>query len=166
MGDSFGSSKYILVLKDHVTHYWELVVADAADTSVTVAALLDWHSRFGIPPEWVSDNGSYFKNDVVAELSRRLRTKQSFKLAYSPDQWTSGESQSRYPTGYSSDAAILQGPLQGLGVSSPDGPGEPKAHGGAVIGEPFADRTIHWAADADAATGVLSAGNDGVADRS
>ncbi|KAE9205031.1 hypothetical protein PF004_g17671 [Phytophthora fragariae] len=88
MGESYGQSKYLLVLKDHATHYCELVVADTADISVVTEALLDWHSRFGIPPEWVSDNGTHFKNEVVAELCRRLKTKQSFTLAYSP--WING----------------------------------------------------------------------------
>ncbi|OWZ16901.1 hypothetical protein PHMEG_0009234 [Phytophthora megakarya] len=60
LGDSFGSSKYLLVLKDHATHFCELVVVG------------------------VSDNGSHFKNEVVAELSRKLKTQQQFTLAYSP----------------------------------------------------------------------------------
>ncbi|KAJ8571265.1 hypothetical protein ON010_g5571 [Phytophthora cinnamomi] len=40
--------------------------------------------RFGVPPVWVSDNGSLFKNEVVAELSKRLKSQQTFTLAYSP----------------------------------------------------------------------------------
>ncbi|POM63297.1 hypothetical protein PHPALM_27403, partial [Phytophthora palmivora] len=84
LGDSFGDSKYLLVLKDHATHFCELVVGDAADSAVATAAILDWHSRFGAPPMWVSDNGSHFKNEVVAELSRRLKSQQHFTLAYSP----------------------------------------------------------------------------------
>lgn len=88
MGPSYGDSKYILVLKDHATHYCELVVADTADSRVTVEALLAWHSRFGIPPEWMSDQGTHFKNEVVAELSRRLRTQQTFTPAYCP--WING----------------------------------------------------------------------------
>ncbi|KAG3105948.1 hypothetical protein PI124_g11891 [Phytophthora idaei] len=88
MGASYGSSKYLLVLKDHVTQYCELVVADTAESSVVTEALLDWHSRFGIPPVWVSDNGSHFKNEEIAELSRRLRTKQTFTPVYSP--WVNG----------------------------------------------------------------------------
>ncbi|KAG3128725.1 hypothetical protein C6341_g24429 [Phytophthora cactorum] len=84
MGASYGSSKYILVLKDHATHYCKLVVADTADSRVTTEALLAWYSRFGIPPVWVSDNGTHFKNEGVTELSRRLRTKQTFTPAYSP----------------------------------------------------------------------------------
>lgn len=78
MGESFGTSKYLLVLKDHAMHFCELVVCDAADSAVATAAILDWHSRFGVPPVWVSDNGSHFKNEVVAELSKRLKSQQSF----------------------------------------------------------------------------------------
>ncbi|GMF48756.1 unnamed protein product [Phytophthora fragariaefolia] len=79
---------YILVLKDHATHYCELVVCDTADSAVATTAILDWHSRFGVPPAWVSDNGSHFKNEVVAELLRRLKSHQTFTVAYSP--WING----------------------------------------------------------------------------
>ncbi|GMF39813.1 unnamed protein product [Phytophthora fragariaefolia] len=88
MGESYGNSKYLLVLKDHATHYCELVVADTPDSTVVVEALLAWHSRFGIPPNWISDNGTHFKNEVVAKRSRRLRTQQTFTPAYSP--WING----------------------------------------------------------------------------
>ncbi|GMF40736.1 unnamed protein product [Phytophthora fragariaefolia] len=47
MGESFGDSKYLLVLKDHASHYCELVIADTADSMVTVEALLAWHSNLG-----------------------------------------------------------------------------------------------------------------------
>ncbi|ETO66256.1 hypothetical protein F444_16505 [Phytophthora nicotianae P1976] len=87
-GESFGDSKYLLVLKDHATHFCELVVCDAADSAVATAAILDWHSRFGAPPVWVSGNGSHFKNEVVAELSKRLKSQQNFILAYCP--WING----------------------------------------------------------------------------
>jgi hypothetical protein len=88
MGESFGDSKYILVLKDHASHFCELVVADTADSTVTVEAFLAWHSRFGLPPSWISDQGTHFKNEVVSELSRRLRTQQEFTPAYCP--WING----------------------------------------------------------------------------
>ncbi|GMF53460.1 unnamed protein product [Phytophthora fragariaefolia] len=82
------ANTYILVLKDHATHYCELVVCDTADSAVVTTAILEWHSRFGVPPVWVSDNGSHFKNEVVTELSRRLKTHQIFAVAYSP--WING----------------------------------------------------------------------------
>ncbi|OWZ00608.1 hypothetical protein PHMEG_00028159 [Phytophthora megakarya] len=74
MGPNYGSCNYLLVLKDPATHYGELVVADSAESPVVVEALLAWHSRSGIPPEWISDQETHFKNEVVAELSRRLQT--------------------------------------------------------------------------------------------
>ncbi|KAE8963590.1 hypothetical protein PR003_g29766 [Phytophthora rubi] len=88
MGESYGNSKYLLMLKDHATHYCELVVADTADSVVTTEALLAWYSRFGLPPEWVSDQGTHFKNEVIAELCRRLKTHQPFTPTYSP--WVNG----------------------------------------------------------------------------
>ncbi|OWZ09958.1 hypothetical protein PHMEG_00017261 [Phytophthora megakarya] len=88
VGESFNDDKYLLVLKDHATHFCELVVCDSADSAVATTAILDWHSRFGAPPVWVSDNGSHFKNEVVAELSRRLKSHQIFTIAYSP--WING----------------------------------------------------------------------------
>ncbi|OWZ20110.1 LOW QUALITY PROTEIN: hypothetical protein PHMEG_0005519 [Phytophthora megakarya] len=55
---------------------------NTADSSVTVEAFLDWHSRFRLPPNWISDQGSHFKNEVMGELSRRLRTQQDVTPAY------------------------------------------------------------------------------------
>ncbi|OWZ14903.1 hypothetical protein PHMEG_00011537 [Phytophthora megakarya] len=49
---------------------------------------MDWHSRFGAPHVWVSDNGSHFKNEVVKDVSKRLNSIQNFTLAYSP--WING----------------------------------------------------------------------------
>ncbi|KAG2785505.1 hypothetical protein PC129_g14481 [Phytophthora cactorum] len=40
MGQSYGDSKYLLVLKDHATHYCELVMTDTADSQVVTDALL------------------------------------------------------------------------------------------------------------------------------
>ncbi|OWZ13441.1 Retrotransposon protein, Ty3-gypsy subclass [Phytophthora megakarya] len=78
MGESYGESKYLLVLKDHATHYCEQVIADTAGSVVVTEALLTWYSCFGLPPDWVLDQGSHFKNEVIAELSRGLKTQQTF----------------------------------------------------------------------------------------
>ncbi|GMF21819.1 unnamed protein product [Phytophthora fragariaefolia] len=88
MGESYSDTKYLLVLRDHAPHFCELVCADTAESMVVTETLLAWHSRFGIPPVWVSNQGSHFKNEVIAELSRRLRTQQTFIPAYSP--WVNG----------------------------------------------------------------------------
>ncbi|POM78442.1 Hypothetical protein PHPALM_4024 [Phytophthora palmivora] len=54
------------------------------DSTVTVEALLAWHSRFGVPPTWISDQGSHFKNEVVCEMSRRVRTQREFTPTFCP----------------------------------------------------------------------------------
>ncbi|ETM44874.1 hypothetical protein L914_09935 [Phytophthora nicotianae] len=35
MGETFGDSKYVLVLKDHTLHYYEVVVANTANNPAT-----------------------------------------------------------------------------------------------------------------------------------
>ena len=50
--------------------------------------MLAWHSRFGAPRIWISDQGAHFKNDVLSQLSRRLKSRQVFSVAYSP--WING----------------------------------------------------------------------------
>ncbi|OWZ12847.1 RNA-directed DNA polymerase [Phytophthora megakarya] len=88
MGDTYGSTKYVLVLKDEMTHFCELVPADSAGSEVVVAAILEWFKRFGIPESWDSYNGSHFKAEVMAQLSERLKANQSFVPVYTP--WTNG----------------------------------------------------------------------------
>ncbi|KAJ0400435.1 hypothetical protein ATCC90586_006519 [Pythium insidiosum] len=88
LGESYGGYKYLLVLKDDATHYCELVPCAVPSSAVTAEAILDWHSRFGAPSLWISDQGSHFKNQVVAEVARRLGCQQNFVLAYSP--WING----------------------------------------------------------------------------
>jgi transposase InsO family protein len=88
LGDSYGAAKYVLVLKDELTHYCELVAADSADGLTAADAVLDWYKRFGLPREWVSDNGSHFKNHLLEELTRRLRVEHTFVPVYTP--WING----------------------------------------------------------------------------
>ncbi|OWZ05895.1 LOW QUALITY PROTEIN: hypothetical protein PHMEG_00021933 [Phytophthora megakarya] len=83
MGDTYGSTKYVLVLKDEMTHFCELP-ADSAGSEVVVAAILDWFKHFGLPESWESANGSYFKAEVMEQLSKRLKANQSFVPVYTP----------------------------------------------------------------------------------
>ncbi|ETL25421.1 hypothetical protein L916_20724 [Phytophthora nicotianae] len=86
--DSYGASRYVFVLKDELTHYCELIAADAADSGTAVQAVLDWNKRFGLPEIWASDNGSHFKAAVMAELADRLQATQRFVPVYTP--WING----------------------------------------------------------------------------
>ncbi|KAE9037711.1 hypothetical protein PR002_g6407 [Phytophthora rubi] len=88
LGDTYGSTKYVLVLKDELTHFCELVPADSAGSEVVVASILDWFKRFGLPESWESDNGSHFKAEVMASLCERLKANQSFVPVYTP--WING----------------------------------------------------------------------------
>jgi transposase InsO family protein len=88
VGESFGSDKYLLVLKDEATHYCDLVPCASPTSMVAAEAILDWHSRYGIPPIWFSDQCSHFKNEVVAEICKRLKSEQRYSVAHIP--WING----------------------------------------------------------------------------
>lgn len=88
MGDSMDTTLYVLVLKDGLTHFCELIACDSPTSDVAVQALLDWSKRFGTPEILMSDTGSHFKNLVVNELCQRLSIEQQFAVAYSP--WING----------------------------------------------------------------------------
>ncbi|GMF34479.1 unnamed protein product [Phytophthora fragariaefolia] len=84
LGESYGEDKYVLVLKNELAHYCELVAADSAHSQTTVTALLDWHKRFGIPAMWMSDNDTHFKCQVMEELAERLVAVHHFFLVSVP----------------------------------------------------------------------------------
>ncbi|GMF25827.1 unnamed protein product [Phytophthora fragariaefolia] len=88
MAPSMGLTAYVLVLKDGLTHFCELVACDSPTSAVAVQALLDWSKRFGAPEALMSDNGTHFKNVVVNDLCDRLSTEQEFVVPYSP--WING----------------------------------------------------------------------------
>ncbi|ETV74133.1 hypothetical protein H257_11098 [Aphanomyces astaci] len=59
---------YILVAKDEFSQFkwlWESDVVNAQDVA---RRLLQWFSVLGVCYHWVSDQGSHFKNEVIAEL--------------------------------------------------------------------------------------------------
>jgi transposase InsO family protein len=88
LGESYGNARYVLLLKDELTHYCELVACDQPTAQVAVDAILDWFKRFGLPETWVSDNGSHFKATLVQEVAQRLKSTHKFVPVYSP--WLNG----------------------------------------------------------------------------
>eukprot|EP00644_Phytophthora_capsici_P010464 jgi/Phyca11/116403/e_gw1.30.201.1 len=88
MGDSTSDCKYVLALKDGLTHYCELIACDSASSTVAAAALVDWWKRFGTPRLLISDQGSHFKNDVVSQVCKLLEIEQELVLVYAP--WING----------------------------------------------------------------------------
>ncbi|GMF20134.1 unnamed protein product [Phytophthora fragariaefolia] len=88
MDDSYGPTKYVLVLKDELTHFCELIPCDSPTSTVAATAMLDWHKRFGMPAMWMSDQGTHFKNELMAELRQRLKGVHTFVPVYTP--WVNG----------------------------------------------------------------------------
>ncbi|POM68486.1 LOW QUALITY PROTEIN: Hypothetical protein PHPALM_15352 [Phytophthora palmivora] len=43
IGESYGNAKYVVVLKDELTHFCELVATDTADSHTEVAAIIGWN---------------------------------------------------------------------------------------------------------------------------
>ncbi|OWY95757.1 LOW QUALITY PROTEIN: hypothetical protein PHMEG_00034159, partial [Phytophthora megakarya] len=86
--ESVGTSKYLLIIKDNFSHFTELIPCDAPVTAVAAEAMLWWHSRYGVPETWISDNATHFKSEVLALLSKMMKAKQEFVVAYSP--WLNG----------------------------------------------------------------------------
>ena len=83
---------YVLVLKDDLSHFVELVLSERSDHVLVVHALADWHKRFGVAETHVSDKGSHFlcfvlgahclsKKKVVDELNDILKTEHHFTTA-------------------------------------------------------------------------------------
>jgi transposase InsO family protein len=79
---------YLLVIKDDASKYlllWETMTVD--DHSVA-RPLLHWFSLFGVPYCWLTDQGSHFKNTVIADLQHQLGAKHHFTTARCP--WANG----------------------------------------------------------------------------
>jgi hypothetical protein len=77
-----------LVIKDDASKYlllWETMTADAHSV---VRALLNWFSLFGVAYCWVPNQGSHFKNTVIADLQHQLGAKHHFTTARCP--WANG----------------------------------------------------------------------------
>ncbi|KAH9095716.1 hypothetical protein LEN26_017772 [Aphanomyces euteiches] len=53
MGPSKNGPKYVLVLKDDLSHYCELVACDAPTSQVCVDAVAAWWSRHSMPLVWI-----------------------------------------------------------------------------------------------------------------
>jgi transposase InsO family protein len=88
MGPSVDDDNYVLIVKDYYSNCVWLKQCKNADADSTAAVLIEWFASFGVAQRWVSDQGSYFKNTVMADIQKQLGTKHHFNTAYSP--WANG----------------------------------------------------------------------------
>ena len=72
MGDSVDGYKWLLVLKEGLSHFCRIIPAYSATSMVAVEALLQWFSLYGIVDLLVTDMGSHFINSVIKALLERL----------------------------------------------------------------------------------------------
>ena len=84
VGDSTEHLKYVLLLKDGLSHFVELVATANADSETVVETLRAWQSRYGTVACLVSDRGSHFVNSVVQDLRSRMKSQQHLVTAYCP----------------------------------------------------------------------------------
>lgn len=83
-----GDHQYVLTLVDGFSRFVWLVPAAAPTARVTADALMNWFSLFGIVPQWISDQGTHFKNELLREMRYRLGTEHCFTTPYAP--WSNG----------------------------------------------------------------------------
>ena len=88
MGRSDSGAVYVLVLKDDLSSFVRLYACEAADAETVAESLIDWFSTFGPVSQWVSDQGTHFKNTVIESLKDKLRSSHHFTLPYCP--WSNG----------------------------------------------------------------------------
>jgi Integrase core domain len=88
MGPSVDDAKYVLIVKDDYSNYVWLKQCKNADADSAAAVLIEWLAAFAVAQQWVSDQGSHFKNAVMADIQNRLGTNHHFTTAYSP--WANG----------------------------------------------------------------------------
>lgn len=83
--DDFGN-EHILVIIDCFTRFVELY--PIADTSAKAAAraILQHVGRYGVSSKYLTDNGSQYANELLAELKTLLRTEHEFTVPYSKEE--------------------------------------------------------------------------------
>lgn len=77
-------SRYILTLVDFATRWPEAVPLKKIETVTVAEALLQIFTRMGVPEEVLSDNGSQFTSEMMAEVYRLMSIKPLFTTPYHP----------------------------------------------------------------------------------
>jgi hypothetical protein len=75
---------YILIIRDDISGFTRVRHCEHADSTAVATHLLEWIADFGIPKIQVSDQGSHFKNKVITEINKQLKSQHHFTTAYSP----------------------------------------------------------------------------------
>ncbi|XP_047479903.1 uncharacterized protein K02A2.6-like [Penaeus chinensis] len=74
--------RYILTMIDYATRFPEAVCLKNIDTVTIAESLVEIFSRVGIPKEILSDHGTQFRSDLMAEIHRLLSVKALYTTPY------------------------------------------------------------------------------------
>ncbi|XP_063591291.1 uncharacterized protein LOC134768392 [Penaeus indicus] len=74
--------RYILTMIDYATRFPEAVCLKNIDTVTIAESLVEIFSRVGIPKEILSDRGTQFRSDLMAEIHRLLSVKALYTTPY------------------------------------------------------------------------------------
>lgn len=77
-------NRYILTVVDYCTRYPEAVPMKSIATETVAEALVDIFSRIGVPREFLTDRGTQFTSELMAEVCRLLSVKQLTTSPYHP----------------------------------------------------------------------------------
>ncbi|XP_053407213.1 uncharacterized protein LOC128559482 [Mercenaria mercenaria] len=77
-------NRYILTMVDYATRYPEAIALPSIETERVAEALVDMYSRLGVPEEMLTDCGSQFTSELMAEVSRLLSLRQLTTTPYHP----------------------------------------------------------------------------------
>ena len=88
MGKGTGGKKYLLLIRDDLSSYVWLWPTVSCTAEATAEALGVWIGCFGSMEWLVTDQGTHFKNELIAELTNEARAKHHFVTAYCP--WAIG----------------------------------------------------------------------------
>ncbi|OWZ06455.1 Retrotransposon protein [Phytophthora megakarya] len=84
LGESFGDSSYLLVVKDGLSHFCELFPCATPTAYITAEALTLWYARYEMPKTLLSDQGTHFRNETMNHVAARLKVQFTFTPVYSP----------------------------------------------------------------------------------
>ena len=88
MGQGTNDKNYCLILKDDFSSYVWLFPCTSADADAAAEAILSWIASFGAVEWFISDQGSHFKNKLIAQITTELEARHHFTTAYTP--WANG----------------------------------------------------------------------------
>lgn len=77
-------NRYILTLVDFATRYPEAVALKGIETEKVAEALIDIFCRIGVPKEMLTDQGTQFTSELMAETSHLLSFRQLTTTPYHP----------------------------------------------------------------------------------